>query len=113
MTGAGHQLPGKIKRVLQELQESLDRLYGKRLHGLYLYGSYARGDFHPDSDVDVLIVLEGEVNPGQEIDRISDRVADICLDHNVLIATFPVSEEWLRVRKSPLFENVRREGILL
>jgi len=40
-------------------------------------------------------------------------VADICLDHNVLIATFPVPEEWLKQRKSPLFENVRREGIRL
>jgi hypothetical protein len=36
-------------------------------------------------------------------------VADICLDYNVLIATFPVPEEWLQQRKSSLFENVRRE----
>ena len=80
---------------------------------IYLYGSYARGDFRSDSDVDVLIVLDGEVKPGQEIDRISHQVADICLEHNVLIATFPVSEKWFKERKSPLFENVRQEGVLL
>jgi len=95
------------------LQELLAEVYGERLRGIYLYGSYARGDFQPDSDVDVIIALEGEVRPGQEIDRIGDRVADICLEHHILIATFPVSEEWLRKRKSPLFENVRREGIRL
>jgi predicted nucleotidyltransferase len=107
------QIPEAAQQALKELRDYLEKIYGERLRGIYLYGSYARGDFHQDSDVDVLIALEGEVKPGQEIDRISDGVADICLEHNVLIATFPVPEEWLRVRKSPLFENVRREGVRL
>jgi len=109
----GRKIPEAVQIALKELQEYLAKIYGRRLRGIYLYGSYARGDFRQDSDVDVLIALEGLVSPGQEIDRISDGVADICLEHNVLIATFPVSEEWLKVRKSPLFENVRREGIRL
>ncbi len=95
-----------MKRYLQEV-------YGERLRGVYLYGSYARGDFRPDSDIDVFIALDGEVSPGREIDRIGNRVADICLEHNVLIAAFPAPEAWLRERQSPLCENVRREGILL
>ena len=110
---SGRKIPRAVQLALKELQEYLAEIYGKRLRGIYLYGSYARGDFHPDSDVDVLIAREGMVNPSREIDQIGDGVADICLDHNVLIATFPVSEEWLKVRKSPLFENVRREGIRL
>lgn len=109
----GRELPLPVREALQELRQFLREFYGERLRALILYGSYARGDFQPDSDVDVLIALAGEVRPGQEMDRIGDRVADICLAHNVLIATFPVPEEWLRVRKSPLFENVRREGIPL
>ena len=96
-----------------QCKQILEHYYGEQFQGMILYGSYARGDYHPDSDVDVLIVLRGEVKPTREIDRISDRVADICLEHNVLIATFPVSEEWLSQRKSPLFENVRKEGVPL
>ena len=106
-------LPKGVQLALKELQDYLAKIYGERLRGVYLYGSYARGDFRPDSDIDVLIVLEGMTNPSQEIDRIGDGVADICLNHNVLIGTFPVPEEWLQERKSPLFENVRREGIRL
>jgi len=108
---SGRQIPMTVQLALKELQEYLAKIYGKRLRGVYLYGSYARGDFQADSDIDILIALKGSVNPGREIDRIGDGVADICLEHNVLIATFPVSEEWLSTRKSPLFENVRREGL--
>jgi len=107
---SSRQIPLEVKRALEELQKTLIEVYGERLRGVYLYGSYARGDFKPDSDIDILIALEGEVIPGREIDRIGDRVADICLDHDVLIGTFPVSEQWLRERKSPFFEMVRREG---
>ena len=110
---SSQQLPSDIKKALKELQQSLEQIYGEQLRGIYLYGSYARGDFHPDSDVDVLIVLDGEVKPTQEIDRINHQVANICLDHNILIATFPVSEKWFKERKSPFFENVRQEGVLL
>jgi hypothetical protein len=107
------QIPKAVQLALKKLQDYLAEIYGERLRGVYLYGSYARGDFHSGSDVDVLIALEGMVKPSQEIDRIGDGVADICLEHNVLIATYPVPEEWLKARKSPLFENVRREGIRL
>ena len=36
---------------------------------IILYGSYARGSATEDSDIDLLIVLEGKVKPGEEIDR--------------------------------------------
>jgi uncharacterized protein len=106
-------LPKSIQLALEELKQSLAEIYGDRLSGIYLYGSYARGDFHPESDLDILIALKGEVIPGRELDRLSERVSDICLAYDVLITIFPVPEEWLQVRKSPLFENVRREGVAL
>jgi len=108
-----HKLPKSIRLALKELKQFLAQIYGERLSGIYLYGSYARGDFHPGSDLDILIALKGVVNPSREIDRLSERVSDICLEYDVLIATFPVPEDWLQARKSPLFENVRREGVAL
>jgi predicted nucleotidyltransferase len=108
------ELPPEVAAALGELKAALADIYGERLRGVYLYGSYARGDFDPESsDIDVLVVLAGEVRPGEESGRYSEIVADICLRHDVVIATFPVPEAWLRERRSPLFENVRREGVLL
>jgi predicted nucleotidyltransferase len=111
---SGHiKLPEPVSTALQELKEALVDLFGERMRGLYLYGSYARGDFCEHSDVDVLVVLEGQVNPSKETDRLSATLSDICLRHDLLIAVYPVPAEWLVERKSPLFENIRREGVIL
>jgi predicted nucleotidyltransferase len=107
------ELPEAVERGLAELKEALAGVYGQKLKGLYLYGSYARGDLTPDSDVDVLVELEGQVRPTREMDRVSAIVADICLRHDVLLSLYPVPSEWLAERKSPLFENIRREGVRL
>lgn len=90
---------------------ALANLYGERMRGIYLFGSYARGDYRDDSDVDVLIVLSGTVRPGEEINRYSQIVADICLRHDLLISTVPVAEEWFHKQVEPLFESVLREGV--
>ena len=51
-------MPIDISKLLKELKEGLNRLYGERLKGLYLYGSYARGDYKEGSDLDILLVLD-------------------------------------------------------
>ena len=61
------ELPQSVRPALQELKAALISLYGERPEGVYLYGSYARGDFTEDSDIDVLLVLKGDVKPGAEI----------------------------------------------
>lgn len=105
--------PQAVQEGLEELKRALAGVYNERLKGVYLYGSYARGDFGADSDVDLLVALEGEVKPTREMDRLSPIVADICLRYDLLLSLYPVPAEWLTGRKSPLFENIRREAIRL
>ena len=106
-------IPHDVSRALAELKHALHIIYGDRLQGVYLYGSYARGDFHAGSDVDVLVVLAGQVRPAQEIDRVNAAVSDIGLRYDLLIAIYPTSVDWLLERQSPFFKNVRREGVPL
>jgi predicted nucleotidyltransferase len=107
------KLSSNVRRVLDELKRALESIFGARFKGLYLYGSYARGEATSNSDIDVMIVLSGDAKPADEIDRISEAVADICLRYDILISTFPVSENWYAERQSPFFINVRREGVLV
>jgi predicted nucleotidyltransferase len=77
-----------------------------------LYGSYARGQANDEhSDIDLAVVLAGPVDPCEEIDRMADIFTDLNLEHNVLIAVYPVSESHFEKVESPLLINVRMEGI--
>lgn len=101
----------RIKEILKEFREEIEKLYGKRLKSIILYGSWARGDATEESDIDVLIVLKGEIIPGKEIDRMIDIITEINLKYGVLISVYPVSEENYSTINSPLLINVRREGV--
>ena len=101
----------RIRDILKEFREEVENLYESRLKSIILYGSWARGDATEDSDIDLLIVLEGKVIPGKEIDRMIDIITEINLKHGVLISIYPVSEEDYSTINSPLLINVRREGV--
>ncbi len=103
----------KVKGIVAELRGRLEALYGERLATMVLYGSYARGDAEPGSDIDVLVVLKGDVSPGEEIARTSETVAKLSLEHDVLVSRAFVSEERYAKGKSPFIRNVRREGVVV
>jgi len=101
----------KTKEAIEEFKKEVKKLYGERLKHIILYGSYARGSAAEDSDIDLLIVLEGDVKPGEEIDRMIDIITEINLRYNVLISVYPISGEDYKKVNSPLLINVRREGL--
>jgi predicted nucleotidyltransferase len=78
-----------------------------------LFGSQARGDVEPGSDIDVLVVLQGVVSPCEKIARTINDVADISLAYNEVVSCVFVSEEQFERERSPLLLNVRREGVPL
>lgn len=101
----------EIKGILNKLKTEIEKLYGKRFKNIILYGSWARGEATEESDIDVVIILEGKVIPGKEIDRMIDIITEINLEYGVLISIYPVSESDYSTINSPLLINVRREGV--
>ena len=106
-------VPRQVGQALQELKLALDDIYGNRLQGVYLYGSYARHEATGHSDIDVMIVLDGPVKTGLEISRINPLVSSICLQNDLLISTFPVSADSFQNDQSPFLLNVRKEAVPL
>ena len=101
----------KLQQILSEFGARLVEHYGDRLVKVLLFGSQARGDAVPGSDIDVMVVLKGEVSPGEEIEQTGDLVAALSLKYNVLLSTIFRAEEAFYHAQTPLLANVRREGV--
>ena len=103
----------QLDKILQEFRDGLEQIYGSRLVRIVLFGSQARDEAEPDSDIDVMLVLQGAVNPHREIRRLSSFTSGLSLKHDVVISCVYMSEEEFCNQQSPLMLNVRREGILV
>lgn len=105
------KVPAKIRKLMKELKEGLVRIYGDKLKAVYLYGSYARGDYRPGSDVDVMILLTDYKDYWKEWRQSSDYVSDISLEYDVTVSCILIKEIQWRQSDKPVLYNIRREGL--
>jgi predicted nucleotidyltransferase len=101
----------QVQTILAALKRELTSLLGDRLDRIILYGSYARGQAQPGSDIDVLIVLRGDFDYGELIRLTSSAVSRLSLEHDVVISRAFVTPERYEQEQSPFLLNVRREGV--
>jgi len=101
----------EVLGIVREFQRELAALYGDRLKGVYLYGSYARGDARWDSDIDVAVVLEGPVRRWDERRRTSKLISDLCLQENCILMPLFISEEEYRTTPYAVHRSIAREGV--
>ena len=101
----------QTQTAVAELRDRLSKLYGERFQRTVVFGSRARGDALPDSDVDVLVVLGGDVRPFEEIRRAGEVVADVSLRNDVYLSCIYTSESRFENATTPFQKAVRREGV--
>ena len=107
------RIPKRVREILDEVKERLRRAYGKRLKGIILYGSYARGDACGGSDIDIIVLLQDMKDNCKEILKSSAALGDLELEHDALISIIPFDVRDFRRRKSPVILNAKREGVLI
>ena len=104
----------KEAQAVEEFKEKLLAALPGQVRDIILFGSKARGDGYPESDIDLLVVLE---NPTKEqTDTVCDITFDILLDRDVDLSAVTFSrEEAIRKRElgTPLMRNVAEEGIVI
>ncbi len=101
----------KIMPVLQKYKTDIRQLYGEQMDNLILYGSYARGEAKDESDIDVLVLLKQMQSPYSEIRKMGDINNNYLLTYEYLICPVPTTTENFLNHETPLYRNIKKEGI--
>ncbi len=101
----------QIRTLLARFKAGLREIYGSRLRGLYLFGSYARGDGNEESDVDVAVVLDDFQSEWAEIQRTSLLVSTLSLEYGISLVPVTIREWDWHHDDFPFYRNLRRDGI--
>ena len=114
--GGSECMPQILSEILKRYVEDVHRIYGEKLKTVILYGSYARGDFRPDSDIDIMILVD---LPDDEIRSRGHALSDLTFNYNFdnnlkimpIVKNLEHFNKWLRAY--PFYNNVKNEGVEL
>lgn len=109
-------MPQTIQTLLIKYLQEIRKIYGTHLKKVILYGSYARGDYNDQSDIDIMLLVD---LTAAEMDAYADQLSELGFEYNVDydIWMMPVVknkqhfEKWAEAY--PFYENVQREGVTL
>lgn len=104
-----HLLTREERQAVEAFVTELHQQYPDRVQDVILFGSKARGDSHPDSDIDILILVDDD--DWRFSHAISRLAARISLSYDVLLGPRVIRQA--RWRRSLLYSTVSSEGIPL
>ena len=111
-------IPANISNIIDEFVKNVNEVLGNRIKKIILYGSYARGDYNKNSDIDIMILTD---LTDEEIIKYRDKISDIAYDieeandFNIwlspLVKNIDRFNYWLEAL--PFYMNVQKEGVIL
>ncbi len=97
--------------IAAKVRAGLEKIYGPRLRGVYLYGSAARDELTSESDIDVAVVLDEVMDVFAEHNLVDDLRSDLSLEYDTLVSFLFVAEEDLRTGRFAVHRFINEEGI--
>jgi predicted nucleotidyltransferase len=116
LRGTSSQILGNVpdptgRHVARRFASAARAVYGQRLRGVYLYGSRARGDHRPDSDVDVLIVLDRIDDYAADLRRSSEAASSLSIASGLTITRLLVTEEAWGALDRPIIRAAAADAV--
>lgn len=109
-------MPVLMENYIDLYIEEIKKIYGTHVKQIILYGSYARGDFNEESDIDLMILLDiSDLEIKSYFDAVSDMTFDFNMDNNLDIKPISKNIEHYKiwVDNYPFYSNISKEGIVL
>lgn len=103
----------QLAMIETQMVESYRNVFGNSIVEIILYGSYARGDYDSDSDIDITAIVHGERRELQDkLKYVWDVAFDIGLENNIIISptVIPVHEFDKYKIQLPYYRNIATEG---
>ena len=97
--------------LLKRIRSALEDAFGERLEGVILYGSEARGEAEPDSDIDLLVLLRPMISFGKDLKTCIHALYPLVLELERPIDSIPVDASVYEAQEFSLYRNAKREGI--
>lgn len=109
-------MPENISIIMYKFAQELKHILGEKLTKVIVYGSYARGDYRDNSDVDIMILVKMSE---EEIRLVKNDIYDLAFEFemNTGIELSPIIknedqyEYWADTL--PFYRNVRDEGVVI
>lgn len=106
----------QVVLLLEDLNKKIITLYGESLKSIILFGSYARGDNEDESDMDIMILVDLDIEE-QRIYRkaLVEKITDLSIKYDIIISVIDnnYKEFYKRVDYVPFYKNVANEGVKL
>ena len=103
-----------VNDIALTMKKGYEQVYGDNIIDIYLYGSYARGDYDVESDIDFAAVVKGErLDLQRKLKAMWDIAADLGMERDVVISptVIPYSEFIKYKYELPYYRNIIREGL--
>lgn len=105
-----------MQNLIEQYVEVIKKIYGSHVRQIILYGSYARGDFRADSDIDIMILLDlSDLELKAYGNQLSYMTYDFNMDYDIDIKPIAKSESHFNkwVMNYPFYANIHKEGVVL
>jgi predicted nucleotidyltransferase len=99
--------------IRQEIRPRLEKAFQERFRGVLLFGSEARNQAREDSDLDLMVLLQGPVRLGRDLETIVAALYSLQLQVDRPIHALPVSSEVFEAGQYGIHRSARREGLYL
>lgn len=105
-------VPEPIRSILTEVKRDLTAFYGDRLQKIILFGSYARGDFHDESDIDIMPVIQDDSAQDRR-DALSELAYRYMEEYSTKVSIIPATTARYEKAATFFLMFVQQDGIQL